>query len=510
LLLFSNHELKEGKAVMSEPFIKLTKISKSFAGVKALQDVSITINKGEVRCLAGENGCGKSTLIKTISGVYKADSGTIEINGKQYNNFTPIDAIKEGIQVIYQDFSIFPNLTVAENIAMNLQLTSNKKLVNWKSIYQIAEQAVKKIGINIDLSAKVETLSVADKQLVAISRALLQDAKLIIMDEPTTALTQKEVNSLFHIIRDLKKQGIAILFVSHKLEEVYEICEKITILRNGKNVKDGEVSEINQSSLVEYMTGRKIEDKLFRPEFKGTQPLLRTEALTKKGLFNDISFDLFPGEVLGITGLLGSGRTELAKALFGILPADSGAIYIEQKQVKIRSVQDGIKQKIGYVPEDRLTEGLFLQQSIGKNMVVSVIDKLLKKSKLVDERKVSSEMDRWIRDLKIKTPSPDLPVSALSGGNQQRVVLAKWLATNPKILILNGPTVGVDIGSKSDIHQVIRELAAQGVGVIIISDDISEVIHNCNRILVMKKGEIVNEFQNTELTEQELGHQLSS
>jgi simple sugar transport system ATP-binding protein len=495
---------------MSEPFIKLTKISKSFAGVKALQDVSITINKGEVRCLAGENGCGKSTLIKTISGVYKADSGTIEINGKQYNNFTPIDAIKEGIQVIYQDFSIFPNLTVAENIAMNLQLTSNKKLVNWKNIYQIAEQAVKKIGINIDLSAKVETLSVADKQLVAISRALLQDAKLIIMDEPTTALTQKEVNSLFHIIRDLKQQGIAILFVSHKLEEVYEICEKITILRNGKNVKDGEVSEINQSSLVEYMTGRKIEDKLFTPEFKGTQPLLRTEGLTKKGLFNDISFDLFPGEVLGITGLLGSGRTELAKALFGILPADSGAIYIEQKQVKIRSVQDGIKQKIGYVPEDRLTEGLFLQQSIGKNMVISVIDKLLKKSKLVDERKVRSEMDRWVRDLKIKTPSPDLPVSALSGGNQQRVVLAKWLATNPKILILNGPTVGVDIGSKADIHQVIRELAAQGVGVIIISDDISEVIHNCNRILVMKKGEIVNEFQNTELTEQELGHQLSS
>jgi simple sugar transport system ATP-binding protein len=495
---------------MSEPFIKLTNISKSFAGVKALQNVSLTINKGEVRCLAGENGCGKSTLIKTISGVYKSDGGVIEINGKQYKNFSPIDAIKEGIQVIYQDFSIFPNLTVAENIAMNVQLTNNKKLVNWKKIYEIADQAVKKIGINIDLTAKVETLSVADKQLVAISRALLQDAKLIIMDEPTTALTQKEVNSLFKIVRDLKKQGISILFVSHKLEEVYEICETITILRNGKNVKDGDVKEINQSNLVEYMTGRKIEDNLFTPESIGETPLLRTESLTKKGAFTNISFDLYPGEVLGITGLLGSGRTELAKALFGILPADSGAIYLEQEQVKLKSVHDAIKHRIGYVPEDRLTEGLFLQQSIGKNMVVSVIDKLLNRSKLVNQEKMEAEMDKWIKDLTIKTPSADLPVSALSGGNQQRVVLAKWLATKPRLLILNGPTVGVDIGSKADIHNIVRKLAQQGVGVIIISDDISEVIHNCNRILVMKKGEIVNEFHNTDISERELGHQLSS
>jgi simple sugar transport system ATP-binding protein len=495
---------------MSEPFIKLTNISKSFAGVKALQNVSLTINKGEVRCLAGENGCGKSTLIKTISGVYKSDGGVIEINGKQYKNFSPIDAIKEGIQVIYQDFSIFPNLTVAENIAMNVQLTNNKKLVNWKKINEIADQAVKKIGINIDLTAKVETLSVADKQLVAISRALLQDAKLIIMDEPTTALTQKEVNSLFKIVRDLKKQGISILFVSHKLEEVYEICETITILRNGKNVKDGDVKEINQSNLVEYMTGRKIEDNLFTPESIGETPLLRTESLTKKGAFTNISFDLYPGEVLGITGLLGSGRTELAKALFGILPADSGAIYLEQEQVKLKSVHDAIKHRIGYVPEDRLTEGLFLQQSIGKNMVVSVIDKLLNRSKLVNQEKMEAEMDKWIKDLTIKTPSADLPVSALSGGNQQRVVLAKWLATKPRLLILNGPTVGVDIGSKADIHNIVRKLAQQGVGVIIISDDISEVIHNCNRILVMKKGEIVNEFHNTDISERELGHQLSS
>ncbi|MFB5198191.1 sugar ABC transporter ATP-binding protein [Neobacillus sp. KR4-4] len=495
---------------MSEPFIQLTNINKSFSGVKALQGVNLTIHKGEVRCLAGENGCGKSTLIKTISGVYKADQGEIKINGKQYKNFTPMDAIKEGIQVIYQDFSIFPNLTVAENIAMNLQLTNNKKLVNWKSIYQVAKQAVEKIGFNIDLSAKVESLSVADKQLVAISRALLQDAKLIIMDEPTTALTQKEVKSLFTVVNDLKKQGISILFVSHKLEEVYEICETITILRNGQNVKDGDVKEINQSNLVEYMTGRKIEDELYTPVVKSTQPLLRTENLTKNGAFSDISLALYPGEVLGITGLLGSGRTELAKAIFGMLPSDSGAIYIENEQVKIRSVHDAIKHKIGYVPEDRLTEGLFLPQSIGNNSVISVIDRFLSRSKLINTKKMRAEMDRWVKELNIKTPSPDLPVSVLSGGNQQRVVLAKWLATNPRILILNGPTVGVDIGSKADIHKIVRTLAAEGVGVIIISDDISEVIHNCNRILVMKKGQIMNEFKNTEISERELGHQLSS
>ncbi|PKG25261.1 sugar ABC transporter ATP-binding protein [Niallia nealsonii] len=495
---------------MKKPLIKITNLSKSFSGVKALQQVSITINEGEVRCLAGENGCGKSTLIKMISGFYQPDEGSIEINGNSYKNLSPMDAIKEGIQVIYQDFSIFPNLTVAENIALNVQLAQNKRVINWKYVYKVAEEAINKVGINIDLSAKVETLSVADKQLVAISRAILQNAKLIIMDEPTTALTQKEVKSLFSIINELKKEGISILFVSHKLDEVYEICDKITILRNGKNVKDGDIQEIERRKLVEYMTGREIEDNFYQPSIQKDKALLKVDRLSKENGFNDISFELYPGEIMGITGLLGSGRTELAKSLFGLLPVDSGSIFIEEKQVKIKNVHDAIKHQIGYVPEDRLTEGLFLSQSIGKNIVVSVIDRILKKSKLVDNKKMNHEMDKWITDLTIKTPSHKLPVQVLSGGNQQRVVLAKWLATNPKILILNGPTVGVDIGSKAEIHRIIREFAGRGVGVIVISDDISEVIHNCNRILVMKKGKIVNEFQNTAITEQELGQQLSS
>lgn len=495
---------------MSEHLIKVSNISKSFAGVHALKGVNLTINPGEIRCLAGENGCGKSTLIKVISGVHTPDEGEIEINGKKFKNLSPIDSIREGIQIIYQDFSIFANLTVAENIAMNSELAKNRRLVNWKKVYQTAKEAIDKINVKLDLKEKVENLSVADKQLVAISRALLQNARLIIMDEPTTALTQKEVKSLFKVIKGLQQEGISILFVSHKLDEVFEISEKITILRNGQNVIDGDTSDFDRAKFVYYMTGRQIEEEYFVVESKQPKALLKVENLSKKGGFKNISFELHAGEILGITGLLGSGRTELAMSLFGLNPADSGSIYIENKLTKIRTVQDAVKNKIGYVPEDRLTEGLFLEQSIGRNIIVSIIEKLLSRFKLVDRQKVNNEMNNWIKSLSIATPSHSLPVKTLSGGNQQRVVLAKWLANNPKILILNGPTVGVDIGSKADIHQIIRELAKKGVGIIVISDDLPEVLYNCSKILIMKKGvvtAVVNEGSST--TEKELAQKLS-
>lgn len=494
---------------MPECLLKVTNISKSFAGVQALKGVSLTINPGEIRCLAGENGCGKSTLIKVISGVYTPDEGEIEINGKKFQNLSPIDSIHEGIQVIYQDFSLFSNLTVAENIAMNSELAKNSKTVSWKRIHATAQEAINKINIKLDLKEKVENLSVADKQLVAISRALLQNAKLIIMDEPTTALTQREVKSLFEVIKGLQKKGIAILFVSHKLDEVFKISEKITILRNGHNVIDGDTSNFDKAKFVYYMTGRQIEEDFYTFESKETKSLLKVENLSKKGGFKDISFELHEGEILGITGLLGSGRTELALSLFGMNPADSGSIYIDGKPVTLKSVQDAAKNGIGYVPEDRLTEGLFHEQSIGRNIVVSILGKLLGKSKLLDKEKMNDVMDNSIKSLNIATPSSKLPVKALSGGNQQRVVLAKWLVNNPKILILNGPTVGVDIGSKTDIHQIIRDLAKKGVGVIIISDDIPEVMHNCSTILIMKKGRIVGKVNNSSTTEEVLDLKLS-
>lgn len=496
---------------MHEKFLEVNNIKKSFAGVQALRGVSMEINRGEIRALVGENGCGKSTLIKVIVGVHTPDEGEIIINGRRYQQIHPINAIREGIQVIYQDFSLFPNLSAAENIALNHQLASGKRLVDWKEIYRVAEEAIAKIDVKIDLRADVEDLSVADRQMIAISRALLQDAKLIIMDEPTTALTHKEVKSLFKIIEKLKQDGISILFVSHKLNEVQEISDAITIMRNGKKVADGPASEFDQSKIVYYMTGREIGDTSYTTPARESnqQAVLRAEGLSRRGSFQDISFEIYPGEIVGITGLLGSGRTELASALFGLHPAEKGSLFIDGKPVKINNIQDAIKNGIAYVPEDRLTQGLFLPQSIGKNILASTIDSLKYSSRLVDQSKVEDEITKWVQEMAIATPSPDLPVQSLSGGNQQRVVLAKWLATNPKILILDGPTVGVDVGSKAEIHRIIRELASQGMAVIVISDDTPELLHNCNRILLMSRGRIVEEFPADSLTDDELAQKLT-
>ncbi len=495
---------------MDKEFLSVKNISKSFTGVQALKDVSMSIKQGEIRTLVGENGSGKSTLIKIIAGVYKRDEGEVIINGHIYHDLKPIDSIKEGVQIIYQDFSLFPNLTVAENIALNTELAKNNHFISWKEVNRVAKEALVRINLNIDIDALVEELSVADKQLVAISRALLHDAKLIIMDEPTTALTYKEVKSLFKVIKELQSEGISILFVSHKLNEVFEISDTISILRNGKKVFDGSVDDLDRKKLEYYMTGRNLDDSnKYICEEKGEVPLLKVENLTKKNKFQDVSFSLYTGEILGITGLLGSGRTELALSLFGMKPASSGSIYLDGKLLKVNSVNDAVDNGIGYVPEDRLAEGLILEKSIGDNMVICNIDKLLNQYNFIQDGKKEDQINNWIERLKIKTSSPELLVKSLSGGNQQRVVLAKWFAIDPRILILNGPTVGVDVGSKQEIHYILREFAQQeGKAVIIISDDIPEIVNNCNRILLMKEGRITEEFRQTEITENELYHKL--
>lgn len=494
---------------MPENVLKVKNVSKAFAGVKALNKINLEIRKGEIHCLAGENGCGKSTLIKIISGVYTLDEGSVEFNGKEYTKITPIEAIMNGIQVIYQDFSIFPNLTVMENLAYNSELAKKKKIVNWKNLRKTAEQAISKIDFKVDLDALVGDLSVADKQLVAISRALMNDAKLIIMDEPTTALTKKEVDALFKIILDLQSRGIAILFVSHKLEEVFEISERFTVMRNGENVITCPTSELDNKKFSYYMTGREFEDVRFEPVLKDEAPILQVENLSMKNGFYDINFQLKRGEILGITGLLGSGRTELALALFGARAAEGGSIKVDGKDIKLDSIRKAIKNKIGYVPEDRLTEGLFMERSIGDNIIISEIDGLSKTAGIIEKKVLDDEVGKWVSDLKIATKNADNPVSTLSGGNQQRVVLAKWLATKPDVLILNGPTVGVDIGSKHDIHEILRKLADMGVAIIIISDDIPEVIANCNRVLVMKAGRIVSEFDTKETSESALAELMT-
>jgi len=489
---------------MAKSLLRAVDIHKSFAGVHALKGVSLEIAAGEIHCLAGENGCGKSTLIKIISGVYQPDSGDIEFDGKILGKITPIDAIMLGIQVIYQDFSVFPNLTVMENLALNTELSQKRKIVSWKRIREIAQTAVKKINFDVDLDAQVSTLSVAQKQMVAISRALMSNARLIIMDEPTTALTKKEVQALFKIILQLKAQGISILFVSHKLNEVFEISERFTIFRNGELVQTGSTADLDSAKFTYYMTGREFGKKNFVPETIGEEPLLEVRDLTLDGYFENVSFTLRAGEIIGVTGLLDSGRSELALSLFGIRPASSGDILLKGKKVSIKNPQDAVRHKIGLVPEDRLSEGLFLPQSIQDNVIISEIDRLTTTLGLFDRAKREKEILRLVSDFAIATPDPRNACQTLSGGNQQRVVLAKWLACNLDVLVLSGPTVGVDIGSKHDIHAILHDLARNGMGIIIISDDLPEVIENCSRVIVLKGGRIVHEMDAQNANEQQI------
>lgn len=493
---------------MSEYYLEVKNVSKAFVGVQALKDVSLRIRPGETHCLAGENGCGKSTLIKVISGFYTADEGEIVINGRSYNKITPRESMNLGIQVIYQDFSLFNNLTVAENIAMAYNVSSGYKTSNKKRDYELAAKVLKELDVNLDLSVEVGTLPVAQKQIVAICRALLQEAKLVIMDEPTTALTTREVVSLFNIIRGLKKRGVAILFVSHKLDEVLEVSEFVNIMRNGENVIDGAVDEFDKTKITYYMTGREVGEAKFSGNINQDRRIFHVENLSRDKEFHDISFNLYEGEVLGITGLLGSGRTELAETLFGLRGAQSGDIYLNNEKLNMRNAGDAVKAGIGYVPEDRLSKGLFLNIPIYRNIAATILTRYSNKFSFMEKKKISAVVNKQATDLAIKATSLEAPANSLSGGNQQRVVLAKWLAAEPKLLIFNCPTVGVDIGSKAEIHEIIANFAKNGIGVIVISDDLPEILGICGRIYVMNAGKFTGEYLSAEIDEATLQAQL--
>lgn len=486
-----------------ENILSVKNIQKSFGGVHALKGVNLDIQKGEIHCLAGENGCGKSTLIKIISGFYHPDAGEIEINNQKYPVMTPADAIKAGVQVIYQDFSVFPNLSVVENLAYNQVLANKKKFVNKKEFRRIAEEAVSKINFKVDLDALVETLPVADKQLIAISRALLDNSKLIIMDEPTTALTKREVTRLFEIIESLKKGGVTILFVSHKLDEVFEISDRITVLRNGENVITCPTSEIDEDKFAFYMTGRHFG----KQEETQKKPIgdisLEVKNLSGRG-FEGVSFQLHAGEILGVAGQLGSGRTELALSLFGLIKPTGGEIFIDHKPVVVNSVISAQKHGIALVPEDRLTEGLFLSQSIIRNITVTQFDTLSSRGGFLSSKRLTQESAKGVKELGVATSDHHLPVQTLSGGNQQKVMLARWLANKPKILILNGPTVGVDIGAKHDIYHLLRDLANQGIAILIVSNDLKEIISFCDRAVIMREGRMTGEISGDQLSEKVL------
>lgn len=482
------------------PFLEAKKISKAFDGVQALDDVNISIDEGAVHCLVGENGSGKSTLIKIIAGILKPDTGQMRINGRLFSPARAIESIRQGIQIIYQDLALFSNLTVAENISMNQLIEKGNKLVSRKKLIETAQKALAEIEEECDLFEKVENLSMSKRQVVAISRALTQNARLIIMDEPTSAITKAEVEHLFSVITRLKQKGIATLFVSHKLGEILEIAEKVSIIRDGVEVGDYSAETLDDRKLTFLMTGQKIVSEPYLPKEDGPSKttLLELKGLTRKGHYQDINLSVKKGDILGVTGLIGSGRTELALSLFGLNRPDSGEIIMEGKPVSIRSSREAVRLGVGYLPEDRLLQGLAIEKSIGDNILVTIVDRLLTGLRLISGERKSRTESKWVKDLDIKTPSPAMPVSSLSGGNQQRVVLAKWLATDLKLFILDGPTIGIDIASKNNIHHIIRGFARKGLGVIMISDEIPEVLQHCNRVIVMRERRIVAEIENVQ------------
>jgi simple sugar transport system ATP-binding protein len=384
---------------------------------------------------------------------------------------------------------------------MSQIIETGRRLFDWKETRRISREAMSRIAIDLPLDERVGNLSVADQQLVAICRAMTSDVRLLIMDEPTSSLTRKEVDALFSVITDLKKKGIATLFVSHKLNEVFDIAERVTVLRDGRKIGTFRRADLDNEKLALLMTGKKIEYSPYKPGTPGHHPLLEVLCISKRSNFKNVSFTLHPCEILGITGLLGSGRTELALALFGMNRPDSGAIRIDGKPVKIDSVQDAIRLGIGYLPENRLIQGLVMDQSIGRNIVATIIERLRNPLRLLDRKRVESVSEKGVRELQIKVPSIDAPVSTLSGGNQQRVVLAKWLATEPRILILDGPTIGIDVAAKKSIHEIIRGLSRRGIGIIIISDEVPEVMANCSRVLLMRRGELVGEYDPSRIEE---------
>ena len=488
---------------MNSTFLELENISKTFPGVKALNKVKFDIYPGEVHSLVGENGAGKSTLIKVMSGAHQPDEGgIIKINGEQVKISNPIDAIKKGISVIYQDFSLFGNLTVAENIVINQIIEKNKLLLNWKEIRIKAEKALNVVGIKINPNEIVDNLSVAKKQMVAIAGAIAHNAKMIIMDEPTSALSKQEVENLYRIIDMLKSKNIAVMFVSHKMDELFKVSDRFTIFRDGQYVDTVKASDIDKKTLIAKMVGRDVNILNYANLNIKEEVVLEIKGLSKKGNYKNINLKLYKGEVLGITGLVGAGRSELFQTIFGILKADSGKIILEGEEINLNSPWTALKKGIGYIPESRQTQGLVLEKKVSENITLPLLKNFTNKLGIINTKKQSSLVHDLIDKLDVRPKDENLTASQLSGGNQQKVVIAKWIATNPKILIVDEPTNGVDIGAKADIHKILRELAKNGTSIIVISSELPEILSISDRILVMRKGCISGEFKNSNLTQE--------
>lgn len=475
--------------------LRLHRVSKAFGGVQALNAVDFEVRAGEVHCLAGENGCGKSTLIKVVTGVHRPESADlIELFGQPVDRITPVQAREMGVSVIWQDLALFPHMSVAENIAFDDLVGLRPRSVRYGQMKARAAEALDRLGVRMDLAAPLHSLPIAQRQVVAIARALMNDARLIFMDEPTASLTQSETDRLLDIVRKLSAEGVAIVFVSHRLAEVLEIAERVTVVRDGNLVGVYPTQGMTQARLGELMTGHLIENQVSARDLPDAPVAFQATGLSRHGEFSDIDLTIKAGEVVGLTGLIGAGRTELAHVMMGMRRADSGQMTLNGAAYRPTSARAAIEQGMAYVSEDRLSLGLLQKQSIADNTVISVLRKLTTAAGLISETRKADLVAHWIKQMGVKIGLPQDAISTLSGGNQQKVVLAKWLATAPRLLILDSPTVGVDVGARAGIFRIVRQLAEDGLAILLISDEVTEVMHHADRILHMADGRIVQEY----------------
>jgi len=485
---------------MKKTILEVKGIDKAFPGVQALDDVSFECNEGEVHALVGENGAGKSTLMKIVVGVYHQDKGTISFKGREVNISDPQHAEQLGISIVYQEFDLIPYLDVAQNIFLGREPRKRFGLIDQSKMYNEASRLLDILGVHLDLREWINNLRVAEQQIVAIAKTLSRSGSLIIMDEPTSALSEQETERLFNIIGSLKAQGMAIIYISHRIEEIFQIADRVTVLRDGKVVNTTEVEKTSKENLVRMMIGRSL-SRLFPEKTKSShESVLSVVGLTKKGVLENISFTLYKGEILGMAGLEGSGLTQLAKALVGIESIDKGKIFLNDREVRINTPKKALKAGLGLVPENRAVEGLVLSSSVCRNLTLCILDQM-RRLGFIRAQEERERAGKIVSDLNIRIASLKQEVQYVSGGNQQKIVVGKWLATMPQIIIFDKPTRGIDVGAKVEVHHLMAELARRGKSIIMISTELPEVLGMSNRIIVMDRGRITAEFLAEEATE---------
>ncbi|GMV92746.1 MAG: ribose import ATP-binding protein RbsA 2 [Candidatus Hydrogenedentota bacterium] len=489
---------------MSEYVLEMKDIVKRFPGVVAVKNGQLNLRPGEVHCLVGENGAGKSTLMKILSGAQPADSGEILLSGESISIHNPHHAQQLGISMIYQEFNLSPFLSVAENIFLGREPRLGKTpFINWSKMYQDAREILGRIRVNLDVRKPVNECSVAQQQMIEIGKALSFNSKIIVMDEPSATLTDHELDALFALIRELKEQGIGMIYISHRLEEIFAIGDRVTVMRDGEYISTKPVSEVTREDIIKMMVGRELTHEFPKELFELGEERLRVEGLTRTGAFQDVSFSLHRGEIVGLTGLVGAGRTEVARAIFGADRIDGGQIVLDGKSIAVRSPQDAIHHGIGLLTEDRKNQGLILGMTVRENTTLANLASLVR-GLFVNRKRERLVTLSYVQDLQIKTPSIEQTAQNLSGGNQQKVVLAKWLFTESKVLIFDEPTRGIDVGAKVEIYRLMNDLVRKGVCILMISSELPEVLGMCDRVLVMHEGHLAGELPRDEATQERI------